>query len=162
MGLLDDIEISESSESSYMKFEKGENRFRMVSKPTLGYIYWEDKTPTRVAKASEAADGSEPKLFWSMIVWNNDRVRILEITQSTVHKALKSLEDNSDWGNLTEYDVIVNKNGEGMETSYNVVPCPKTPLTKEAIATIKDFNKNYDPKKIFETVEQSDADSLPF
>ena len=144
MGLLDDIEISESSESSYMKFEKGENRFRMVSKPTLGYIYWEDKTPTRIAKASEAADGSEPKLFWSMIVWNNDRVRILEITQSTVHKALKSLEDNSDWGNLTEYDVIVNKNGE------------------EAIATIKDFNKNYDPKKIFEGVEQSDADSLPF
>ena len=164
MGLLDDIEISASSESSYMKFEKGENRFRLLNTPTLGYIYWEGNNPIKIAKASEAADGAEPKVFWSCVVWNNGRPRILEITQSTVQKALKAYDENKDWGNLTQYDVIVKKDGEGMETAYTVMACPHAPMSKEDKAVADDFLKTYDPKAIFETKSQkdSDGDELPF
>ena len=160
MGLLDNIEIQESGDSLFMHFQTGDNRFRMLDKPTLGYLYWDDKVPVRIKTASEAPTGEKPKVVWVCPVWNENQVRILEIKQSTIQKALKSLEDNAEWGNLTEYDVIVAKSGDGLETSYVTTPCPKAPLPDNVKPAFKKFMEDYDPDKIFNGKEQDDE--LPF
>ena len=45
-------------ESSFMKFVKGENRFRILDTPVMGYQYWQDdRTPVRIKIAGEAPAG---------------------------------------------------------------------------------------------------------
>ena len=55
-GLLEaTYSVPSAGESSFMKFVKGENRFRILDRPTLGYQYWQDdKTPVRIKKAGDA------------------------------------------------------------------------------------------------------------
>jgi len=164
-GLLEpSYDVPSSGESSFMKFQKGENRFRILEKPVLGYLYWQDdKTPVRIKEASEAPAGEKPKHFWQLPVYNDGNVKVLDISQSTVQKQLTDLDRNSEWGNLSEYDVIVTKSGDGMDTTYTVTPCPKAPLAEEVNNLFKEFLKTYEPNKVFEsTPTAEDEEDLPF
>ena len=163
-GLLNaDYDVPSSGESSYMKFMKGENGFRILDKPIVGYQYWQDdRTPVRIKLANEAHAGEKPKHFWQVPVWNNEQVKILDITQATVQKQLLDLDRNSEWGNLSQYDVIVTRNGEGMETTYTATPCPKSPMTDEMIKSYKEFKADYDPNAVFESNTATQEDDLPF
>lgn len=120
--------------NNYMKFQKGENRFRILSKPIVGWLDWEDKKPIRFKmdhKPDAPIDPSKPiKHFWAMVVFNyaTDSVQVLEITQKTIHKAITDLSKDKDWGSPLEYDLKVMKTGEGMDTEYSVVPVPAKPI----------------------------------
>ncbi len=124
-----------SGNSSYMKLEKGENKFRILSKPILGWLDWQDKTPLRFKMDEKPAKPIDPQKkirhFWAMIVWNyrSEQVQILEVTQASIHDALRSLVNDSDWGAPYSYDVKVIKTGDGMETEYQVNPVPHKPIT---------------------------------
>lgn len=135
-----------ASGGNYMKFEKGENRFRILSRPIIGWEDWEDKKPVRFrmdAKPEKPIDPKKPiKHFWAMAVWNykTSRVQVLEITQSSIQKAVKALADDADWGNPLEYDIKVVRTGDGMDTEYQTNPVPHKPLTdeiKEQVAQVK-------------------------
>ena len=141
-GLLEaTYSVPSAGESSFMKFVKGENRFRILDKPT----------------------GEKPKHFWQLPVYSASSVKVLDITQSTVQKQLTELDRNSEWGNLRDYDVIVTKNGDGMDTTYTVTPCPKAPLNKEAEKMFKSFKETYEPEKVFDvTPTAEDEEELPF
>ena len=146
-----EYQLPESNSGSlFVKFEPGENRFRMLDAITFGYINWEDGKPTRYETPSDVPTGAEDvKHFWFVPVWMNDQVSFLEIHQKSVQRELKFLNDSEDWGDLENYDVIVRRDGEGLETEYFVQPCPKKAKTKEAKKKWEEMSEHYKPKNLF-------------
>lgn len=132
-----------SSNDNYMKFQDGENKFRILSAPVIGWVDWDDnkkvyRTKTReeqpeVSRSSKA----EAKIshFWAMSVWNysEKRIQILEIKQSTIQKGIKVLVQDEDWGKPYTYDILVTRSKENGKTSYTVSPKPKKDLTDEVL-----------------------------
>lgn len=145
------------SNTSYLKLQMGENRFRILSKPIVGWIDWKDKKPMRFAMNAKPVpvDPTKPvKHFWAFVVWNvkDKKIQILEITQVSIQTSISNLSKDADWGNPFAYDIKVTKTGSGMETEYAVTPCPKSELPDEGkkafLAQKVDLNKlwtNDDP-----------------
>ena len=136
--------------SNYMKFEQGENTFRILSQVITGMEYWKttndgDRKPIRVKdgvkiplgelEADKEGDLIMPKHFWAMVVWNYNakKVQILEITQKTIRKAIMALERNTKWGDAAEFDITVEREGEGFDTTYTTTPNPKEELDEKIV-----------------------------
>lgn len=123
--------------ANYMKFEKGENKFRILSKPIIGWLDWDEKKPLRFRMDEKPERSIDPekkvKHFWAFIVWNYgmNSIQILEVTQSTIQSSIKSLTQDEDWGAPYNYDLKVIKTGDNMETEYKVNPSPKKKLPNE-------------------------------
>ena len=159
----------------YMKLEDGENKFRILSKPVIGWLDWDDKKPVRFGfkyKPEKPISKDQPiKHFWAFIVWNYKakEIQILEITQATIQQAVQSLSKDEEWGAPFFYDIKVNKTGEKKETKYSTNPSPKKDLTEEQkkCALEKRINlnalfSNDDPYAKSETVTELYFESLPF
>lgn len=161
---------------AYMKLQQGENKFRILSKPIIGWLDWKDKQPHRFnikSKPEKPFDPTKPiKHFWAMIVFDytDKQVKILEITQNTIQKAIEHLAKDEDWGSPADYDIKVTKTGQEKATEYKVNPSPKKPLTDDVkeMAKRKPINldalfKNGDPFSI-QNGEQTQLifESLPF
>lgn len=118
---------------NYMKILDGENRFRILSAPILGWQDWTlDKKPLRFRfnqKPLKSVDEKKPvRHFWAFIVFNyaDEMIQILEITQATIRKAIEGLSKDKDWGLPYFYDIKIIRKGEGTDTDYVVTPAPKT------------------------------------
>jgi len=147
----------------YAKFQPGENRFRILGQPVVGYIYWNGKTPVRVKSASEAPSGEKPKHFWQLPVWMDNDIKLLDCDKQSVLKDLFRLDKSADWGNLLEYDIIVSRDGQNMETTYTTNPCPKAPLPDNAKEAWTAFKDTYDPNAVFDGGQEStEEEKLPF
>lgn len=131
-----------SNGGKYMRFLKGENKFRTLTSPIIGWEYWITVDGKRKSikvkqnetiKVSDLEDDNTPKHFWAMVVWNyqDKKIQILEITQKTIQKTIKSLSKDKEWGTPLDYDLSVIREGEGLETEYQVIPSPPKPLLKE-------------------------------
>jgi len=133
--LPQDYEAPQGS-GSYMKFQKGDNKFRILSKPIVGWLDWKDKKPYRFQmnqKPEKPLTDKPIKHFWAFLIYDYaDRsVKILEITQATIQKSIADLSKDEEWGAPFEYDLKVNKKGEDLNTEYGVTPSPKKPLSDE-------------------------------
>lgn len=138
-------DVVSGGKAPYMKFETGANKFRALSKPISGWVVWEEdedgnRKPVRtsIIDEPEAPDDdprNAPKKFLALVVLDraDDEVKILEITQQSVIKAVKAYAANPDWGNPFSYDLTVTKKGEGKKTRYTVVTSPKKPLEKNLV-----------------------------
>lgn len=148
--------------SNYMKFNPGENTFRVLSSAKTGMEYWKTKIvegnkkrvpvrvkpdvniPTDELELNDRGQLDLPKYFWAFVVWNRDaeKIQILEITQKTVQRAIRALTASKSWGDPKEYDIIVTKEGEKKETEYSVMPAPKEKLDPGITQLYKDMNIN--------------------
>lgn len=139
----------------YMKFVKGANRFRIMGSAIVGWEWWNDsedgkRVPMRVhinerINTADVQDETSIKRFWAMVVYNYDAkaLQILEITQKGIQKTLEELVKDEDWGTPVQtYDIVVTKVGDGMETKYEVLPKPKTPLDPAIVQLYKDSHIN--------------------
>jgi hypothetical protein len=157
--LPDNYEVPTAA-NKYMKFEQGENRFRIMCSPILGWEAWEDlpdgkRNPMRhrmddAFTMDEVEDPMEIKHFWAMVVWNYkaEKLQILEITQKTIQKFLKSLAKDKDWGTpVLAYDIVVTKRGEKKDTEYDIFPKPKSEV--EPTIMQKYLDSNIDLEKLF-------------
>lgn len=148
------------SSSNYMKLSDGENRFRILSKPILGFLDWtSDKKPVRYRMDQQPSaplvEGNRVKHFWAFVVWNvkEEKIQILELTQASIQAAIKALSADEDWGSpVGTYDIKITKKGTKLETEYTVTPVPKTPVSdkvreafKEANVNLEELYKNGDP-----------------
>ncbi len=125
---------------SYCKFTKGDNRFRVLGSPIIGWEGWKTdpnggkhpirKHMTESFLPTEIDEPDDCKHFWAMPVYNYaaEAIQILEITQKGIQKSMKQLAADADWGNPRDYDIVVVRSGDGMETSYEVMPKPKKTL----------------------------------
>jgi hypothetical protein len=155
--LPDNYELP-TSEGGYLRFKQGENRFRIMSSPILGYEYWTEedgnRKPNRVrmeeqVDISQVPNPEELKHFWAMVVWNYDanRLQILQLTQKGIMKSLKALTADEDWGNpkgKDGYDIVITREGEGLETEYQVSPKPKKELGEKITNIYKEAEINLD------------------
>jgi hypothetical protein len=119
--------------SFYMKMQDGENKFRILSQPILGWEDWLDKKPIRFAfdNKPKPIDPKKPvKHFWSMIIWNHieEEIQILHLTQASIRNSIEALCNDEDWGSPYFYDIKVIKKGEQLETEYTVNPVPHKKL----------------------------------
>lgn len=145
--------------NNYFKFQQGENVFRILSKPIMGWEWWTDditpdgkeiRKPNRVREEEgvpiEAANDEDnmPKHFWAMVVWNyaDKKIQILEITQKGIQRAIAALARSKGWGNPENYDISITKSGEKLETEYSVMPIPPAPLDKDIVKKYKETNIN--------------------
>lgn len=122
---------------NYTKLEKGKTKLRILSHPIVGWEDWKEedgkKTPLRFRYENkpEPINPERPvKHFWAFKVWNynDERVQVFQITQSTIQGALMALLEDDAWGSPTGYDITITRVGDGMETKYSLVPTPPKEL----------------------------------
>lgn len=161
--------------SGYMKLEDGENKFRILSKPIIGWLDWNDKKPLRWGlkfKPEKPIRPDKPiKHFWAMVVYNciAKEVQILEITQSTIQQGIQSLINDEDWGAPYFYDLKIIRSGKEKDTKYVINPSPKKDLTEEqkkaALQKRVNLNalfKGEDPYAVVDNFTELYFESLPF
>ena len=150
---------------NYMKFKIGENKFRVLGEAIVGMEGWKTKddgkrSPVRKAMVedekpafslSDIDDPEQIKSFMAFPVWNyvDKKVQILELTQKGIMKNIVMLENNDDWGDLRNFDLLVGRVGEGMETEYTIQPAPPKPLSEDIEKAWKVVELNFDIKKLF-------------
>lgn len=143
-----------ATNSNYMKFQQGENVFRILSNPITGWEWWETvivdgkeaRRPCRVVLQDgvpiTAMDDEKnpPKHFWAMAVYNyqEKRIQILELTQKGIHRAILALSNSKGWGDPKGYDISVTKTGEKKETEYSVMPVPPKPVNEGILQKYKE------------------------
>ena len=145
--LPNDYQVPQKA-GNYMRWQDGENRFRILVSPIIGWEGWIDtedgnRKPIR-HKMDEPFDPSEIdpetiKHFWAMSVWNyqEKRIQILEITQKGIQKSLRALAKDEDWGSPLGYDIVVTKTGQKLETEYSTNPKPAKSLQPEIVEAFK-------------------------
>lgn len=123
--------------NNYMKFKDGDNKFRIISKPIVGWLDWKDKVPHRFVMTAKPEKPFDPtkavRHFWAMIVfdYSDNAVKILEITQATIQTAIKNYSKDPDWSAPYFYDFKVNRKGKEKDTEYFVSASPKKAATEE-------------------------------
>ena len=146
-----------------MDFEQGDNTFRVLSSAIIGMEYWianpeDNKKRMPVRKHMDekiqiddlqidpkTGELDMPKYFWTFVVYNYnaEKIQILHITQATIRKPIKALIKNKKWGSPKDYDIVVTKEGEGIETRYpSVVPNPKEKLDPKIVESYKAMSIN--------------------
>jgi stage V sporulation protein SpoVS len=169
--LPNDYEVPQKA-GNYMKLVDGENRFRILTSPILGYEWWEQdgetRKPVRVRmndKITTTPESEKAKHFWAMAVYNynQEAIQILEITQATIQKAIKALAKDSDWGSPLGYDLVVTRSGKELNTEYTVNPKPAKELDKTVAEKFKqtsiNLNALYDGEDPF--ASEVDVNDIP-
>jgi hypothetical protein len=144
--------------SQFMKLEYGKNRFRFIGDPISGYVFYgrlvrDDGTETVKPYRRREAEGEfsveeminlkvrmtkegemeRQKYFVMGLVWNyqQEKLQVLEITQKSILKSLKSYVDSEEYGHPAGYDLTMEKKGEGLNTEYVVLPSPPKALDEK-------------------------------
>lgn len=137
--------------SSYFRFEEGDNRFRILSQPILGWVDWQENSdgsrkPVRTHEQPEKSfNPKKPaKHFWAFVVLDkkDGQVKIMEITQSSIQDGIMSYQADESWGDPREYDLCINRKGKELDTSYTIKAYPKAPLTEEQQNAYQEANIN--------------------
>jgi hypothetical protein len=137
MDFIDDSYEAPIVGGNYAKLQDGNNKFRILSKPILGWVAWVNGKPVRYTyknKPEGTFDQGKPaRHFWAMIVWNYQEkaVQVLEITQYMIQQAILSLSRSDDWGNVYEYDIVITKTGKEKNTKYTIQPAKPKPLEED-------------------------------
>lgn len=148
------VDYRAPADNPYMKFGDGANKFRFLSKPIFGMVYWVGEGETRAPHRKRMGEvipalgmnkfGKQEtaKHFWAAVVWSYEdkQIQILEITQKTVIASIADLARNDEWGDPRGYDLLVTRSGEGLKTEYKVMPYPAKPTALEIDAEFKSMN----------------------
>lgn len=167
-----------SASDNYVTYKQGDNRFRILSNMVMGWEEWKTVDGSRKVTryhhnqkpkpVKDQDDDEKPKLFWAFVVWNYEeaKVQILNIKQSSIRKALQKISQDAEWGNAMKYDLKITKSGESKKSVYAVTPCPQSPLNKVIAAAKKSTAVNLealftngDPFEVYDTPYTQDTSS---
>lgn len=130
-----------------------DNIIRILSKPIMGWLDWKTNSegkqvPVRIPYNQPKPAPNDPekpvKHFWAMVIWDykDEAIKIMEITQSSIQDAIYTLDYDSAWGDPTQYDLNIKKEGEKLTTKYTVTPRPPKPLEMRIEAALREANPN--------------------
>lgn len=154
-----DYEMPKNGNGHYLKFDEGENTFRVLSDAIVGWVYWQDdqgnvldspikgckaihvKSVEEIPEATLQSPNLQLKHFWAFVVWDyrDQAVQILKVTQNSIMEAMEQYAQSAKWGDPKGYDFIIHKNGEGLETRYQVTVNPKEPLDEGIVKMYEDM-----------------------
>jgi hypothetical protein len=146
----------------FMKLEVGDNHFRILSSPLLGWVFFnEENKPVRrsfeegeftheelaelKAKRNDKGEFEGSRHFWIMLVWSYkyNAPKILELTQISIIKPLCGLIEDEDWGDLRGFDINIKREGTGKnDTEFTTTPKPHKPLAPEIEDVIETLDKS--------------------
>lgn len=142
------------TKNKYTKFEKGETSFRVITTSISGVEFWkkegESRVPVRYPKNAVPNDefiranfeqnrsGDYGKDFLAFGVYNHKEkcVQLCELTQVSLIRSLYDYAKNPKWGNPSKYDIVVTKEGEGINTTYKLMPDPPCVLPDEVMEEV--------------------------
>ena len=159
MGFLPQGYTAPEAQSNYLKPKKGAVKFRAVGEAITGFEWWIEEGGKKKPVRSTTAPTSKPenirinddgsytvKHFWAFPAIDRADlggvIKIMEITQASVMRMLEDYMLNSDWGDITEYDITITGKGEGMSREYTVIASPLKPLTKKEVKLIEKTKVN--------------------
>lgn len=135
---------SPSINHRYMKFQDGENKFRILTQPILGWEDWDNKTPVRYRFDQKPENSIVPnvpvKHFWAFVVFNYnvEQIQILFLHQANVRNAIEALSKDKEWGAPYHYDIKVTKSGKEKNTKYVVNPSPHKDVSPYVLECFQD------------------------
>jgi hypothetical protein len=156
--LPEGYKVPKSGGGNYTKLVDGANKLRILSAPIMGWVYWNTagkpvrsrepfaELPSDVRYKEEKKTGESkperPKHFWAVVVWSytDKMLQVWECTQGTIQSQITDLISNPDWGDPREYDITINRKGEGFDTEYTVQPSPAKPLNPMTESDYKKAN----------------------
>ena len=134
------VKEPESSGGNYLRINEGENvTVRIIGTWDKGFIegweVWEEidgkRTPRRYREKTAIPTGDysdKPRYFWAGIVLHDGRVKIWQINQASIREMITTLANNEKYGDPRGFDLVVSRQGSGLETSYTVVANPPEKL----------------------------------
>lgn len=109
----------------YFRLEDGENKVRLLTEPLhyMTVFLGQGITPLAVRTHKEVPEGKEPTHRYLCYVLSraSDSIQLAEFPPSVV-KQIAQLQKSSEYGfdDLPPYDLLINREGQGMETRYTV------------------------------------------
>ena len=154
-----------SKTSDWLNLQKGDNKIRIVSDfVDYGVHTFRNKDGKYKSVVCISKDNNCPYCAQHIPVkvqflgWVIDRkdgeIKLLKIGWAIAQK-IRSLQESEDYGfdDLPPYDINIIKSGEGLNTTYTVLPARQnTPLTEEEQDKIK--AKIKDPMEIIERMRE--------
>ena len=143
---LEDLDSMKSG-SNYLKLSKlkeGESKFRVMVDPIAGWLDWQDNKPFRYRAKDRPTHSFDPdkpmKKFIALYVWDYERrdLFVLEVTQGSIIKSIEKLARDADWGDLTAYDIKINKTGSSLDTRYEVTSVPHKAAPEDALKRLQE------------------------
>jgi len=166
------------SEGNYLKFEEGDTEFLPLAAPIQGYEYWNtNNKPVRSSEPFEempddiridpkTGNPEKIKHFWAMPVYDMTqgatvKVKVLEVTQKTVMKALRNLVTNAKWGSpVLKYSVTVTRDDSQTPTAYTVMPNPTSEVAEDILTAWERVQAGgFDINRLFTGGDPFSADS---
>jgi len=135
-------EIQTESISGYTKFVSGTpTRLRILAKPLFLWETWIEEDGKRAPKrfaldakipvSEVGADGIKQTMFCKVYNYETKSVQVMSVYQKQILKPLKKATLNPKYGNPTGYDIIIEREGEGMQTRYSLTADPQETMSKE-------------------------------
>lgn len=117
-------------------------KLRFLGDAITGVGGWRDEKPIRFEMRPSAEEfdidtldvdrfnGKPGRLkdFIASVVWNYEveALQIFEINQASIQDKLIALhKDEENWGDINQYDIVIQKTKKGDRIDYEVVPSPK-------------------------------------
>lgn len=152
-----------TTSGNYTKLEVWETRIRVLSKPVIGYMYYQQGddgkrkaihsripfpkwTVINPAISKFTGKAEAPQEFWAFAVWNYGlkRVEVFELTKKVIKEAILSIHMDPDYGSPETLDIKITKTGEGKDTKYSILPSPPKPANQEILEEYEKAKINLD------------------
>lgn len=155
-GQVDWDEGNVSGGNDFMNLDQGDNEIRVLTKPYQFVVHWVKDASGSTRKIRCAIEncplcknGEKTQCRWYLGVLDrkSGHPKILEIS-SQIYLGIKKHVNNPKWGDVTAYDISINRGPKGSQPLYTVMGDPnKTPLTDEEKALAKGFFERVDITK---------------
>ena len=120
----------------YAKGAKMPNGKAACGKSPLGRAPHEKLSPEFTRRMNR--DGTAPekvKFAIAVPVYNyeSSSVQIMQLSQKSLQNELDDISQMEDYANLLEWDFVLGKEGNGLETRYSLRPVPRKKGTQDSI-----------------------------
>lgn len=122
-----------ATSGSFLKLEDGKSAtVRIAGEPVVFESVYKDKETSKETVRMQYA--------WKAYNFDEKEIAILNFGVS-VYKQIAALAIDADWGDPSEYNITIKREGTGLNTKYTVTPKPnKDPLTEDIAESLKEID----------------------
>lgn len=138
-------------DGSFWSAEKGENKVRILTDYVAHGVHWGAGAQGTICigkdegcEYCEKGDNPNGKFMLWLYDRGKDAVQIAQLGPAIVNEIGK-LKDSDDWGfeEKPDYDIIIHRKGEGLDTEYGVMPTKNDDELPEEVQ--ERFENEYTP-----------------